>query len=155
MPTGDHCPFCRFAAGADSEFNTRDDMVWQDDETIAFLSPRWWPNNPGHVIVIPRRHFADIYALPDDLLAQIAIVAKRIAIAMKAAYGCDGTSLRQHNELGGGQDVVHFHLHVFPRWFGDRLYQNADNHRFAPLAERRPYAARLRTLLDGGASRIG
>ncbi|HEU0115481.1 MAG TPA: HIT domain-containing protein [Thermomicrobiales bacterium] len=124
-PNEDDCPLCRFAAGEDSALNTRGDIVWQDDE-MAFISPRWWPNNPGNAIVIPRCHFADIYALPDDLLANVARVGKRIAIAMKAAYGCDGTSLRQHNEPAGDQDVFHFHLHVFPRWIDDRLYQNTN-----------------------------
>jgi histidine triad (HIT) family protein len=76
------------------------------------------------------------------------MVGKQIAIAMKAAYDCDGTSLRQHNEPAGGQDVFHFHLHVFPRWVGDRLYQNTDAHRLATSGERRPYAERLRTALE-------
>ncbi|HET7094766.1 MAG TPA: HIT family protein [Thermomicrobiales bacterium] len=143
-----HCPFCRFVAGEETPFNTRADIVHQDDDVMAFISPRWWPNNPGNVIIIPCRHFADIYDVPDDLLGKIVVAGKRIAIAMKAAYGCDGTSLRQHNERGGDQDVFHVHLHVFPRWFGDRLYQNTDAHRFATCDERRSYAVRLRARLD-------
>lgn len=76
MTADDHCPFCRFAAGEASPFNTRDDIVYQDDDVIAFISPRWWPNNPGNAIVIPRRHFATIATLPDDRLARIAVVGK-------------------------------------------------------------------------------
>ena len=41
---------------------------------------------------------------------------------MKTAFGCPGVSTRQHNEPAGNQDVWHYHVHVFPRWHGDRLY---------------------------------
>jgi histidine triad (HIT) family protein len=68
---------------------------------------------------------------------------------MKAAYGCDGTSTRQHNEPAGNQDVWHYHMHVFPRYAGDRLYLTQR----APMAaeERASYAGRLRQELGWGA----
>jgi histidine triad (HIT) family protein len=42
---------------------------------------------------------------------------------LRRAYACDGTSLRQHNEPAGNQDVWHHHVHVFPRFTGDELYR--------------------------------
>lgn len=55
--------------------------------------------------------------------------------------------MRQHNEPGGGQDVWHFHVHVFPRQANDRLYEtNSDTH-LTTKDERAPYAKRLRTAL--------
>jgi histidine triad (HIT) family protein len=142
------CAFCRFINGEESQHNTRGDVVHEDAATLAFVSPKWWPNNPGNVIVIPRRHFETIYDIPDDVLAQVFLAAKRLAIAMKTAYACDGVSLRQHNEVGGGQEVPHFHVHVLPRYFGDELYQRVDEHRFAPVQERAIYASKLKTALN-------
>ena len=102
-PADYQCPFCQFAQGGDTAYNTRGDIVYQDDEVMAFVSPRWWPNNPGNVIVIPRSHVENLYGMPDELLARISVIGKRLAVAMKEAYGCDGTSTRQHNEPGGDQ----------------------------------------------------
>jgi histidine triad (HIT) family protein len=64
---------------------------------------------------------------------------------MKAAYGCDGTSTRQHNEPAGHQEVWHYHLHVFPRFMGDGLY--ASRKARVDEARRAECAARLRDRL--------
>jgi histidine triad (HIT) family protein len=141
------CPFCRFLAGDETDRNRRSDIVWRDEQTTAFVSPRWWPSNPGHVIVVPNEHFADLYELPEDELGAVYTTAKRIAIALLAARGCDGTSTRQHNGSGAGQDVFHFHVHVFPRFAGDGLYMRDAEFRWASAEERAPYAERLREAL--------
>lgn len=60
----------------------------------------------------------------------------------------DGTSTRQHNEPAGYQDVWHLHVHVFPRYDGDRLYERHEEKRWASPAERAPYAAKLRAVLS-------
>jgi histidine triad (HIT) family protein len=127
--------------------NAPEDIVYTDATLLAFVAPRTWPQTAGNVLVVPRAHYENLYVMPDDLLARVMVTAKRIAIAMKAAYGCDGTSLRQHNEPAGNQDVWHFHLHVFPRWDGDRLYQRTDEARDVDADERKLYATRLRQVL--------
>jgi histidine triad (HIT) family protein len=146
-PPGYECPFCRLLRGVETDHNRLADIVWQDDRTTAFISPRWWPENHGHVLVIPNEHVENLYAIDDDLLGAVYATAKRIAIALKAAYGCEGTSTRQHNEPAGNQDVWHLHVHVFPRYFGDRLYQRHEEERWASPEERAPYAAKLRAVL--------
>ena len=146
-PAGYACLFCRFARGEESPANALADVVYADDEVMAFVAPKTWPGNVGNALVVPRAHHENLYDLPDALLAKVTVVAKRVAIAMTVAYGCDGTSTRQHNEPGGDQDVFHFHLHVFPRWAGDGLYRRHDEARFVPAAERRAYAERLRKVL--------
>ena len=100
------------------------------------------PNNPGHVLVIPNAHYENIYDLPVALGADIHACAKEIAFAMKAVYHCDGVSLRQHNEPAGGQDVWHYHLHVFPRYVGDNFSRSGFV--VTPEQTRAEYAARLR-----------
>lgn len=75
--------------------------------------------NPGHSLVVPRRHIRDVYALPEELAGPILATAARVARAAKRAFSADGVTLRQHNDAAGGQEVFHFHLHVIPRFLGD------------------------------------
>jgi histidine triad (HIT) family protein len=100
------------------------------------------------VIVVPNEHFENLYEIPDETLGAVYAAAKRMALALKAVYRCDGTSTRQHNEAAGGQDVWHFHVHAYPRYLDDRLYQNHDRVRWTDPEERAPYAERLRGWLD-------
>lgn len=143
-PTDYRCPFCDWLAGNDTKYKQKNDIVYQNDEITAFISPKWWVNNPGHVIVIPNQHHENIYDIPERSLAIVYGVAKQVAIAIKATYDCDGTSMRQHNEPAGNQDVWHFHVHVYPRYLGDQLYQRHDEKRFVEPEERQVYAERLR-----------
>ena len=89
-PPGYECPFCRLLRGVETEHNRLDDIVWRDERTTAFISPRWWPNNHGHVLVIPNEHVENLYAIDDELLGAVYATVKRVAIALKTAYGCDG-----------------------------------------------------------------
>jgi histidine triad (HIT) family protein len=99
------------------------------------------------VLVIPNEHFENLYEIPDDALGAVYATAKRVARALKIAYSCEGTSTRQHNDPAGGQDVFHFHVHVYPRRDDDRLYETHSDVRWTDAAERAPYAERLRRAL--------
>jgi histidine triad (HIT) family protein len=134
-------------AGAETERNRLDDVVHRDDLTTAFVSPKWWPGTPGHVLVVPNLHVENLYDLPDELLGAVYATARTLAGAMRATYGCEGTSTRQHNEPGGGQDVWHVHVHVFPRRAGGELYARNTEARWTTAEERAPYAKRLRAHL--------
>ena len=138
------CPLCIFSGGAETELNKLSDIVFEDTEVIAFISPMWWPNNPGHVIIIPKIHVENLYDINDILISRIQILGKKVACGIKEVYQCDGTSLRQHNEPAGGQHVWHFHLHIFPRWEDDNLSQNREDARYVTFEEREPYALKLR-----------
>ena len=154
-PAGYECPFCALVAGSDTALNAQSDIVLRDDHTTAFVSPKWWESSPGHAIVVPNEHYENLYEIPNDSLGAVYAAAARVARAMRATYDCDGTSTRQHNEPGGGQDVWHFHVHVFPRHAGDDLYRGDADVRWTTPEERAPYAARLTSALgaDGPAGR--
>lgn len=144
-PENYECPFCNFVAGNETEYNSKDDIIFENDYVLAFISPKWWVNNPGNVIVIPKKHIEHIYDIDEELLAKVQIAGKYIAMAIKETYGSDGVSFRQHNELAGNQDVWHYHLHIFPRWKGDDLYLNYENKSFVPREERKQYADKLKS----------
>jgi histidine triad (HIT) family protein len=146
-PPGYDCPFCRLLSGVETDRNRLDDIVYRDTETTAFIAPRWWPTNHGHALVIPNLHVENLYAIDDGLLGAVHATVKRVAIGLKVAYDCGGISTRQHNEPAGNQDVWHLHVHVFPRYTGDRLYQRHEEVRWTTHAERAPYAAKLRAAL--------
>lgn len=142
------CPFCALLRGED-DLKSEKDIVYQDDFVTAFISPKWWANNPGHVLVVPNLHTENIYSISDELLSKVYAVAKKIACAIRENYdNCTGTSMRQHNEPDGNQDVWHFHVHVFPRHEDDNLYLNHENKSFVSKEARLPYAEILRRALN-------
>lgn len=148
-PEGYDCPFCRLVAGEDGAFNTQADVVLRRRGTTAFVSPKWWAASPAHVIVVPDEHRENVYDIPVETLAAVYATAQEVAHAIRGCYACDGTSTRQHNEPGAGQDVWHFHVHVFPRRRGDGLYARDAETRWVDASERAPYAERLRRRLAG------
>jgi histidine triad (HIT) family protein len=142
-PPGYACPFCRLAAGADTAVNSQRDIVRRDSLAMAFISPRWWPRNRGHVLVVPLAHHENLYALPAAAGHAVHDLVRDVAVALRYAYQCEGVSTRQHNEPAGNQDVWHFHVHVFPRYAGDGLYTTPPDPGYATAGQRRPYAQRL------------
>ena len=147
-PENYQCPFCDWLAGNETEYKQNSDIVYQDSHITAFVSPKWWVNNPGHVIVIPNNHTENIYTISNIQLSRACLLAKKVAIAIRSSYkDCTGTSIRQHNEPDGNQDVWHFHIHVFPRYSNDKLYENHQNKQFVAPHVRKAYADILREVL--------
>jgi histidine triad (HIT) family protein len=146
-PRNYDCPFCSLVSGIESDLNRRQDIVYENSHVIASVAPKWWNKNPGHVLVIPKHHYENIYDISDEAIAEVYKVVKKISVAIRSTYDCDGTSNRQHNEPAGNQDVWHFHTHVYPRFDADNLYQNHDDKRFVSAEERLPYAEKLRNYL--------
>lgn len=142
------CPFCDWLAGKETEYKQNSDIVYQTKEITAFIAPKWWVNNPGHVIVIPNEHQENLYSISEDSLCAVYSAVKKVATALRETYDCTGTSTRQHNEPDGNQDVWHFHVHVYPRHKGDELYKNHDVKKFVAPEERKEYADRLKKYFD-------
>jgi histidine triad (HIT) family protein len=148
-PAGYDCPFCAVMAGAGRgpRGTVQDDIVLRRDGVAVFIASIWWPNNPGHVLVIPEGHYESLYDIPNALGTPLLAATKLAAFAMKAAYGCDGITTRQSNEPAGNQSVWHYHVHVYPRYDGDQIFRTSG--RQTTAAERAPYAASLRAAIDG------
>ena len=123
-PINYQCPFCAIVRGEerDDVATKQNDIVLRRTDITAFICSHQWPNNPGHVLVIPNKHIENIYTLPDSLALPLQSTVKSVALALKKAFDCPGISTRQHNEPAGGQDVWHYHIHVFPRYPSDNLY---------------------------------
>jgi histidine triad (HIT) family protein len=133
-PTASDCIFCKIVAGAVPCFK-----IYEDDSTLSFLDIN--PVNPGHALIIPKRHSPTLFAVPDEDLRAIIPVVKRIAAAVQEELSPDGINLHQANGPGAAQSVLHFHIHVVPRRFGDGLIVNwelrpGDKAEIAAVAER-------------------
>ena len=105
----DDCIFCRIAAGEISS-----DTVYEDDDFRVILDLN--PGSRGHMLIIPKEHYQDIYELSDECGMKLMAVAKKMAVAAKKALKADGINLVQNNEEAAGQSVPHFHMHVIPRY---------------------------------------
>ena len=143
------CPLCLVSQGIENDdvYTKQEDIILKTKNFVIHIASHWWPNNPGHILITSKKHVENIYDMPDELLAEIAQLEKKIAIALKKAYGCTGVSTRQHNEPDGDQDVWHYHSHIFPRYKNDRLYENNPNKKLSNPIERKKYAAKLKKYL--------
>lgn len=106
------CIFCKIAAGEIPSMR-----VYEDTACIATMDIG--PASPGHVLVIPKKHYADITEVEDEVLGKLFAVAKRIGIRQKERLGADGFNVVQNNGTAAGQTVPHFHIHVIPRYEND------------------------------------
>lgn len=145
-PENYRCPLCAVVNSEEGDFpyTKTADIVYRNNFVTAFIASHWWPKNKGHVIIIPNEHIENIYDISDDILSKIHILAKKLSIIMKDEYKCDGISTRQHNEPHGSQDVWHFHLHIFPRYEGDKLYLSDEQKYLSKPEERTPFAEKLK-----------
>ena len=113
-PDGYRCPFCLVVGGGEDDLTRQEDIVLRTERAMAFVASRWWPNNRGHMLVVPTEHHENVYDLP-----------------------------------AGYQDAWHYHVHVFPRYEGDNLYNTRHLTEPATAEEREPYALRLREYFAG------
>lgn len=139
------CPLCQISKGQPTERGNQErSVIFRDGFLTAFVAGKWWRSNKGHVIIVPNQHIENIFDLPEDLGNKIFTLSKKVAVALKKAYNCDGVSTRQHNEPAGNQDVWHYHLHVFPRYEGDNLYINHKDTYWPSIEEVKSYADKLK-----------
>jgi len=120
------CPICIGLSGIENEDTLlkQADEVYKDDLVTVYINSFWIPTCEGHVIVVPNKHFENIYELPEKYGNRIFEDAKKISIAMRKAYKCDGITTRQNNEPAGDQHAFHFHFHIFPRYDNDSFNIN-------------------------------
>jgi histidine triad (HIT) family protein len=108
------CPFCNIAQGKAAA-----SIVCEDSTTIAFMDAN--PASIGHTLIIPKEHWENIYEIPENVLAEMARVIKQVSGAVKKTVDADGISIFQLNGKAAGQSVMHFHVHVIPRFRGDSI----------------------------------
>lgn len=132
------CPICLGVAQIENNQTLvrQSDIIYKDDSVMVYVASYFITGSEGHLIVVPVAHYENFYELPDELGAKIFATAKQFAVKMKTAYGCDGVNVLQNNEPAAGQHAFHYHLHLFPRYRGDNLWQHMGNKRETTAEER-------------------
>ena len=102
------CIFCKIIAGEIPSFK-----VYEDAHAFAFMDIN--PIAPGHTLVIPKNHSANLLEIPDDDLAAVQAASKKVAAKIMTALSPGGIAVLQLNGIGANQVVMHYHVHLVPR----------------------------------------
>ncbi|MBU3839795.1 MAG: HIT family protein [Candidatus Ruminococcus intestinipullorum] len=108
------CIFCKLASG---EIPTTTLYEDEDFKVILDLSPA----SKGHALIIPKEHYKNIYDLDETIAAKAMVLAKRMVIRLTEVLHCEGYNIVQNNNEVAGQTVFHFHMHLIPRYEGDKV----------------------------------
>lgn len=108
------CKFCQIAAGKIPSFR-----VFENEQVFVFLDIH--PESEGHMLIIPKVHYVNMYDIPEKLLCEIISTAKKIALRLKESDLADGVNITNANGISAQQSVMHYHLHLLPRKTGDGL----------------------------------
>lgn len=87
-------------------------IVYEDEKVIAFLSIQ--PINVGHTLVVPKAHYENIYEIPEEEVAYLYKIVKKLAHAVKKAVNAEGVRTVQNNGEAAGQVIFHLHVHIIP-----------------------------------------
>jgi len=117
-------------------------IVYEDDDTLAFMDIG--PIIKGHTLVIPKTCYDPITETPDEVVAKLMLVAKRIAAAQMRELGADGVNIMQNNGKAAGQEVPHIHIHVIPRFNDDGHHWNWVAKSYDSPEEMETLAAKIR-----------
>jgi histidine triad (HIT) family protein len=138
---GKRCIFCEIA-----QWECPASVVYEDELTLAFIDVRQF--HPGHTLVMPRQHFADVRELDFETGAALMATVSRVTRAVSAAFPNEGISLWHSIGPAAFQEVPHLHIHIHPRRTGDdflRVYPEKPTK--ADQVTRDEYAARIRECL--------
>ena len=131
-----YCDFCRII-----NHDIVASIVFEDDLFIAFLDYR--PLIHGHCLVIPKRHIETFNNLPFELILPLFARVQIISQSIEAAVGAEGIFIAINNRVS--QSILHFHVHIVPRWHNDGLFSKRDVQEIENIVsdkfiwKRRPY----------------
>jgi histidine triad (HIT) family protein len=107
------CIFCRILENPESVA-----MIYEDERVVVF--PVLEPVNPGHVVVVSRKHAPLITDLEERTTEHAMKIACKMAEALrKSSFKCEAINFFIADGESGGQEIPHFHLHVYPRFKDD------------------------------------
>ena len=137
----DDCIFCRIIAG-----EIPCTKVHETDSVLAFIDIG--PIIKGHTLVIPKSHHDPLMDTPDDVLADVIHVVRKIATAQKKSLNADGVNVVQNNGRAAGQMVDHLHFHVIPRYADDGHHWNWNAKHYDAPEEARVLAEQIAAAID-------
>lgn len=106
------CLFCKIIKNEISS-----NKIYEDEEILAFLDIN--PVNKGHTLVVPKKHYRNLYETPDNTLCRIILATKKLALHIKEKLNADGINIMINNDQDAGQIIFHTHIHIVPRFKND------------------------------------
>ncbi|HSB65900.1 MAG TPA: HIT family protein [Anaerolineales bacterium] len=123
-----NCIFCDILEGKKPA-----EFVYRDEVCVAFMDIR--PINPGHVLVIPQKHAVLLTELDTESVKHMLWVAQRVDAALRlSGVQCEAVNLFLADGRAAGQEVMHVHLHVIPRYQGDGHHLRFSSAYFSPTS---------------------
>lgn len=110
----ENCLFCKIIKGDIPSYT-----VCETDNVKVFMDIN--PMAKGHLLVIPKEHYTNLFDIDNDILRKIDDVIREIYPKLKEKLGAEGVTRLQNNELG--QEVKHYHMHLVPRYKGDSFVE--------------------------------
>lgn len=108
----ENCLFCKI-----TKHEIPAEIIYEDDDVMAFLDIM--PKQFGHTLVIPKKHFDSIVDTPDDIIAKMFTVLKKISPAILKVTSADSFNTLFNSGAASGQMIFHTHMHIIPRKRGD------------------------------------
>lgn len=106
------CIFCRIA-----EHDLSAEIVYEDENAVAFLDIN--PIAPGHTVIIPKRHTANILELEDDGVRGLFVAVRNVMKSVQEAMKPAGFNYGVNQGRVAGQVIDHLHVHLLPRFEDD------------------------------------
>ena len=110
----ENCIFCKIIGG-----EIPSAKLYEDEDFVIILDAG--PASLGHALILPKEHYANVFEMPEELLAKCVNLAKVWGEKLVKALNADGLNLVQNNGLAAGQTVFHYHLHMIPRYENDTV----------------------------------
>ncbi len=109
-----NCIFCKIIARKEPAR-----IVYENKNVICFLPKTIQAY--GHTLVVPKKHYKDLYDIPPSLLCELIKVAQKLTKEYKRRIKATGMNLMHASGKDGQQSVFHFHIHLLPRFKNDGL----------------------------------
>lgn len=103
-----NCVFCHIVKG-----KVASKKVYDDDKCLAILDIN--PANPGHILLLPKEHYAIMPLIPEDVIKHMFMISKQLSSTLLKALKVHGTNIFVANGIAAGQKAQHFMIHIIPR----------------------------------------
>ena len=113
--------------------------LYEDNDVLAFLDIS--QVSKGHTLVISKKHYDNFLSIPQEEMHKVMDVAQRIGQVSVKYLGAKGVNILTNCYEAAGQTVMHFHVHVIPRYDGNEgfileMKNNADGLNLPAIAKR-------------------
>ena len=106
------CIFCKIVNNEAPSYT-----IFEDEIVKVFMNIN--PASNGHLLIVPKKHYTNLVDIPLDTLNHINMISKNMYTLLKEQLHVDGLTISQNNDYG--QEVKHFHMHLTPRYKGEKV----------------------------------